>query len=260
MMASLSPAAAEAPGSGCSVQYLMAREKPEVRYSVRRDSLKSLTDNELVRRIEKLDSREREITLSVLVHLIEVDERRLYLKLGYGSMFEFCRGHLKYSDSTAGRRISAARCIREYPAVYGKLSRGELNMSTVSKISGILTPSNSRRVLEQVTGRSSREVDMIVSRYRPVRVVRDRILPVALKAELTVLDEGAGVEGEAGEKSTPNVGSEKFPNLQGGDGGTCEPSDGSGDPQKEDNKSSCGNRRDRASGKEVGYSSRRCLR
>ena len=76
-------------------------------------SLSGLSDGELLSRVKDLVARERAVTLEILVHLIEVERRRLHVGLGYASMFEYATRHLGYSESAAARRIRVARCIRD---------------------------------------------------------------------------------------------------------------------------------------------------
>jgi len=178
-------------------------------------TLGGISDKELLGRIRKLSDTERETVLLILVHLIEIDRRRLYLPRGYSSLFEFCVKHLGYSESMAGRRIAIARCIRDFPEVYRLLASGRINLTNVAKITGIITPGNAERLLAGIEGRSSREVDLIVSRHRPKSSIRDRVRPVYVMTELQVPVDAsnAGISGEAagpsgdqtkvGEKSTP---------------------------------------------------------
>ena len=187
--------------------------------------------------------RERETVLSILACLIEIDRRRLYLPRGYSSLFEFCVKHLGYSESTAGRRISIARCIRDFPRVYRLLASGRINLTNVAKITGIITPQNAERLLASIEGRSNREVEIIVSRHRPKSSIRDRVKPVYVMTELRVQvddtrvrtsGEAAGQAGgdpETGEKSTPSAGSGKFPNS-GDDGESAAGSKASPDSGK----------------------------
>ncbi|MGH2570867.1 MAG: hypothetical protein ACRDGR_06555 [bacterium] len=74
-----------------------------------------VSDRELLSRIESLARNEHSMTVEVLLHLNEVEERRLHLTLGYGTLFDFAVKHLRYSHSAAGRRIQVARCIRRHP-------------------------------------------------------------------------------------------------------------------------------------------------
>jgi 5-methylcytosine-specific restriction endonuclease McrA len=143
-------------------------------------ALSSLSDWELLSRVKDLVSRERAVTLEVLVHLIEVERRRLHLGLGYPSMFEYCLRHLGYSGSAAARRIRAARCVRDYPEVYALLARNEVTLITISLVAPILDDSNAKDLIAKIQGKSQREVESIVATYRPPVSMRDRARPVCV--------------------------------------------------------------------------------
>ncbi|MBI3997981.1 MAG: hypothetical protein HY355_03030, partial [Armatimonadetes bacterium] len=49
-----------------------------------------LSDYDLLARVKDLAQREREATVALIVHLAEIDERRLYLAEGYPSLFTYC--------------------------------------------------------------------------------------------------------------------------------------------------------------------------
>ena len=67
-----------------------------------RSQLNRLDDAQLLQRLDVLTRKERETTLEVLRHLGEVDRRRAYVPLGYGSAFDYCIRRLGYSHSAAG--------------------------------------------------------------------------------------------------------------------------------------------------------------
>ena len=126
----------------------------------------------------RLVSRERSTTIDILLHLNEIDRRGLHLKLGYGSLSEYCTGHLKYSSSAGGRRVQVARCIKRHPEVLDLLRSGEANLSTISLVAPVLDDRNKTRMLREIRNRSQREVDALVSGYRPPLALRDRVKPV----------------------------------------------------------------------------------
>ena len=49
-----------------------------------------LSDKEVLQETKTLVARECQTTLSILILLGEVDQRRLYAKLGYSSLFDYC--------------------------------------------------------------------------------------------------------------------------------------------------------------------------
>ncbi|UCF04727.1 MAG: hypothetical protein JSV33_12495, partial [bacterium] len=191
--------------------------------------MRAYSDRDLLGRIERLRGRERAVLVEILCCLAEIDRRRLYLPRGYGSLFEFCTGYLHYSRSGAGRRIRAARCLAGFPQVADMLLSGEINLCVLSLVSGILTNENADEILSWIKGRSFREVELLVSRHRPERMLRDRVKPVCIMTECADSMKGAGTStgrdripsgrstpgvgtnSKATLTFTPNVGSEKIP-------------------------------------------------
>ncbi len=53
-------------------------------------TLRTLCDTELINETKKLSQKEREISLAVLLHIKEIESRRLYAARGYSSLFAFC--------------------------------------------------------------------------------------------------------------------------------------------------------------------------
>jgi hypothetical protein len=68
-------------------------------------TLRHLSDESLMRRIDSLVHQERRLTLNVATSLVEVERRKLYLTYGYPSLFAYCVGRLGYSETATMRRI-----------------------------------------------------------------------------------------------------------------------------------------------------------
>jgi 5-methylcytosine-specific restriction endonuclease McrA len=156
--------------------------------AVMNDSLRKLSNDDLVRRLIDDVARERAMTVAVLHDLNEVERRRLYLDLGCSSLFDYCVRKLKYSSSAAARRIQAARCIRRFPAVLRLLQANEISLTTVGSIAPVLNAQNCETILKRVRGVSCRQVERIACEYRPPLAMRDRVRPVR------VVTPGAGSE------------------------------------------------------------------
>ncbi len=141
-------------------------------------SLRSFSDNTLLFRTRKLVRHERMCVVRVLSHLNEIEDRKLHLALGYRSMLHFCVAALGYARSSAGRRITAARCAKRFPEVSAMLEANEVNVVTIACVAGILTPENRNDVLGRIRGKTQEEVEAIVACYRPREAVRDRVREV----------------------------------------------------------------------------------
>jgi 5-methylcytosine-specific restriction endonuclease McrA len=117
----------------------------------------------------------------ILAHLNEVERRDLHLKLGHRSMFDYCTSGLGYSASAAGRRIQSARSVARFPELYDLLAKNDVNLSTVSQVSRILTAANKNELLSRIRGRSQREVEAIVAEFQPRELPRDRVRTVVVR-------------------------------------------------------------------------------
>ena len=100
--------------------------------------LSKLSDADLLAKTKSLVKEEKRITQEVLDHLEEVEYRKLYLSIGYSSLYSYCIGELGYSGSSADRRISAMRVIRNIPEAKEKLENGSVNLSTLTQLHGFL--------------------------------------------------------------------------------------------------------------------------
>ena len=96
--------------------------------------LNSLSDSNLLSQTKLLVQKERKITVEVLEHLCEIDQRKLYLKRGFSSLFEYTTKELGYSEGSTYRRINAMKLCREFPETAFKIQNGNLNLTTASQL------------------------------------------------------------------------------------------------------------------------------
>ena len=91
-----------------------------------------LPDQVLLEQTRMLARHEQALQLSVLDHLREIDVRRLYLRRGYSSLFDYTVRELRYTEAAAWRRIKAMRLCRETRGVRERLQDGSLNLSNAA--------------------------------------------------------------------------------------------------------------------------------
>jgi len=97
-------------------------------------NIANMNDEQLHLQMGRLVEREREVLSEVIIYIQEVDRRRLYLRLGFGSTFAYLTEGHKYSAGAAQRRIDAARLLRVAPVLHEKLAQGELNLKQISVV------------------------------------------------------------------------------------------------------------------------------
>jgi hypothetical protein len=143
--------------------------------------LVGVDDVVLVRELERLCKADRLLSAELIVHLGEVLERRLFLGLGFSSMFDYCRVGLGMSEAEAYLRIYAAKVGRRFPLVLERLGAGELHLTAIKLLGPHLTVENHVFLLDRVRGLSKRKIELLVAELAPKADVPARVtrLPVA---------------------------------------------------------------------------------
>jgi 5-methylcytosine-specific restriction endonuclease McrA len=152
-------------------------------------SLSHLADGTLLRELADSVSQERTTTARMLAEIAEVDERRLYLPAGYGSMFMYCLHELHMSEDVAYKRIRAARAARQFPAIFPAVADGRLHLAAVVLLTPHLTPESAGELLASAEHRTKAEIELLLAQRFPQRDVPTLIQPVApaaTKAEVGV--------------------------------------------------------------------------
>lgn len=134
-----------------------------------------LSDEQLLARMRKICLKSARLLATLLVHLIEVEERRLHLKGAYCSMSDFCRRSLGMSPNEAWRRTTAARVVRRVPALLDYVRRGELCLSTLLLLRHYITEENAAELIRATSSRSKREVEHYLAHCAPRPDVPSRL-------------------------------------------------------------------------------------
>jgi hypothetical protein len=143
-------------------------------------------NDELLASLSTLVRRGNDLTADVLAHLAELGERRLYLELGFSSLFAYCTESLGMSESAAGRRIAAARVCRRYPEAFARVARGELHLSALCSLGPCLNQENAAELFDACSRRSSRQVEELLAARFPKPDIRDSIRRLPQRAEAGV--------------------------------------------------------------------------
>ncbi len=154
-------------------------------------TLKNLSDDVLIERLKKLVQEEREILMSVLHHLREVERRRLFSKYQCASLFAYAVTELKYSESQADRRISAMRLLRDVPQkdtpqIEAKITSGALSLTNLvlaqtlfskeKKAGRQMGAETKLTVLSQLENQTTRQAEKIVCGISPEMQARKKEL------------------------------------------------------------------------------------
>jgi hypothetical protein len=118
--------------------------------------LASLSGDALLDDLHVIVGSHRRVTAELILHLGEVDARRLHVEKGFSSLFSYCVELLRFSEDEACRRIEAARLARRFPAIYPLLQTGTVSLTVLGLLKVHLTDNNHQELLAGVSGSTVR--------------------------------------------------------------------------------------------------------
>lgn len=193
-------------------------------------NLKKLSRDELDQRFRSFAQKERDLLYEILQTLKEIDSRRLYLELGFPSLFAYLTEGIGYSEGSAQRRIDAARLLKEMPEVAERLRTGDLKLTQVALVQRaerearrneltlvagkptIYSVVDKRRLLDSLQNKNHRESQQKVAAFfdlPPISETRVRAqADSSIRVELTLTQEQADVVRQAQELESHSLSSQ----------------------------------------------------
>jgi hypothetical protein len=131
------------------------------------DSIRSLSDDDVLRRLSALLKASRRVEAVLVAHIGEVDARRLYTREASPSMFAYCLDTLHLSNHEAYLRITVARVSRQHPIALAMLAEGRIHLTAIAKLAPHLTAENAADLLDRATHLSKVEIEQLVASLAP---------------------------------------------------------------------------------------------
>jgi len=130
-------------------------------------TLQAVPDDELLRRLGELVSQSRRVEADLVAHIGEVDERRLFARQAFPSMFAYCTESLHLSEAEAYRRITVARAARQHPEILEALRDGGLHLSGLARLVPLLTADNCAALPDGAAHLTPRQTEARVAERAP---------------------------------------------------------------------------------------------
>ena len=137
-------------------------------------NLKNFSNKELHEKLKMFLDQENKLNQDILIHLVEVDRRKLYLEMAYPSLFEYLTSGIGFSAASAQRRIDAARLMRQIPEVAEQLRDGSVNLVQIGKIQAasrllkkrgsVVTVENKKTLLAEIQNKTVKETELIIAK------------------------------------------------------------------------------------------------
>lgn len=147
-------------------------------------NLKYLGKMELDQHLRSLFVREKNLLQDILFTIKEIDIRKMYLDLGYPSLFSYLTQGVGYSEGSAQRRIDGARLLKELPEVSSMIHSGEIKLSQVAMIQKAarqvlkthnkkITSNEKKDLINNLTNISHSETQYEIARFFDLPVLQD---------------------------------------------------------------------------------------
>jgi 5-methylcytosine-specific restriction endonuclease McrA len=153
-----------------------ASKKPCYEYESRgKENLKMIEIHERALLVVK---RFKQAEADLILVLQEIDASRVFAKMGFTSLFQYCVESLGLSENVTANFIAVARKAREVPVLQSAIQNGSLTVSKARKITPVLTLANQEEWVEKAQTLSSRKLEEEVARVAPREAVQERVRPI----------------------------------------------------------------------------------
>jgi hypothetical protein len=161
------------------------------------ERIAGLSDSRLIEAVQQLASAERRAIALLVAALAELDARRLYLALGYTSLFDYCVRALHLSEQATYTRIEAARASRKFPAVLDRIADGGLSLTAARLIAPHLRDDNCEALLRMAHQQKTRDVERMIATIRPSPAVPSIVRKLPQRTQSQSFEPQARLEPQA---------------------------------------------------------------
>ena len=115
----------------------------------------------------------------LLEALQQIDQSKLFKKLGFSSLFQYAVGELKLSESVAYSFITVARKSLEIKPLKEAILNQRLSVAKASRMTPALTLQNATHLLAFAQTHSTRELEFEIAKIQPRTTLRERAKPIS---------------------------------------------------------------------------------
>ena len=123
--------------------------------------------------LKRLYANERTAMVDFLLALVEFDRRRLYLELGFSSLWKFCLEGLHLGEGATNLRTRAVGLLQRFPSLEQPVRDGRLTLSTLCEIGKVLSEDNVHELVVRAAWKTREEAEEIVASLRPKHAVSE---------------------------------------------------------------------------------------
>ncbi len=140
--------------------------------------------------------------------LMEMQEKNLFLALGYKHLFHYVCDGLELGESQASYFNRVAQKARVVPELKTAVLTGEISLSQARRIVPVITPETAPLWIENAKTLKQHELEREVTKVNPKALTKEKVTP--LSPERTKLEVAVGRKTEAGIKQSQDLLSKKL--------------------------------------------------
>src|SRR6185369_5324151 len=112
---------------------------------------------------------------SALIDVLQkIDDKKIFLRLGHTSLFDYAMKALKLSEANASNFIAVARKSKSVPEPKLAIDSGEITVSKARKITSVITPENQAHWIELAKNLPKPKLEKEVAKVMPETLVQER--------------------------------------------------------------------------------------
>jgi hypothetical protein len=135
----------------------------------------STEDQSLHKRAIELARTHRNIEAELIAIIQCIDEKKIFKKLGYSSLFMYALRELDLTESLAYSFSSVARKAKSAPALQEAIATKTLSVAKASRIVSVLDAENAETLVKFAKTHTTRETEREVARRNPQKAHSDRV-------------------------------------------------------------------------------------
>ena len=116
-----------------AIQFIVCESNGGHMQSEHKDLMR-ISDDQIDANLKTLASQERKIHKGIILHIAEVNRRKLFLKKSYPNIFVYLTEYIGLSRGTAQRGLDSAKLSLAVPNVVDQIEDGTLSLSQIATL------------------------------------------------------------------------------------------------------------------------------
>src|SRR5690606_1333832 len=129
----------------------------------------------------------------LLQDVIRADQNRVYLTVGYSSLFSFMTRHYGLSEAITNDFIRVGRLAQEIPEVATAVEHQKASVHKLRKVAPVMTKENASEWIQKTRTQTTRELEKEVAELRPEATRKSFLKPLGKGNHRISVDTGEEV-------------------------------------------------------------------